>query len=343
MNSVERAFIARSQFILKQKVQWFPGHMRKGIKDIGRTLKNTDLILEVHDARIPFSGRNLNLLSRIASVKPILLLMNKSDLINNKDKCRIEEELFARMGSNNVPIKHIFWMNSLHSNPIYGGYDSKLMTTIISSIEKIANVGSNNNLFQTDDHYNLLVMGIPNVGKSTVINRLRNVFLQKSGKATKIGSLAGVTRSVLEKIKICDNPKKIYLYDTPGILEHSFHRLETNADIEAMMRCAVCGNISEKVLEAELTADYLLYWMNKMANYQYVEWFGMDKPTNDITELLTYGAIKFNFFEKRRSMTTGETNIVPQLSSVADKFVHAFRDGSFGPILLDEDHLRMTK
>ena len=65
-------------------MQWFPGHMRKGMRDIGRTLKSVDCVLEIHDARIPFSGRNLNFISRIASVKLIIFLFNKCDLIDKK-------------------------------------------------------------------------------------------------------------------------------------------------------------------------------------------------------------------------------------------------------------------
>ena len=122
--------------------------------------------------------------------------------------------------------------------------DLQFLTTIIDSIEKIKSASSNTNLFMNDNYYSLLVMGIPNVGKSTVINRLRNVYLGKSGRATVTGPKAGVTRAVLEKIKICEHPRQIYLFDTPGILEPSFHKLETEADKEALMRCALCGKKS---------------------------------------------------------------------------------------------------
>ena len=83
--------------------------------------------------------------------------------------------------------------------------------------------------------FNLMVMGIPNVGKSTIINKLRNTNLRVSGKATTTGAIAGVTRSVLERIKINANPP-VYLYDTPGVLEPRIDK-----GLETIMRCAVCG------------------------------------------------------------------------------------------------------
>ena len=83
--------------------------------------------------------------------------------------------------------------------------------------------------------YNLMIIGVPNVGKSTIINKLRNNYLKVRGRATITGALPGVTKSVLERIKINANPP-IYLYDTPGVLEP-----KVNRDIETIMRCALCG------------------------------------------------------------------------------------------------------
>ena len=83
-----------------------------------------------------------------------------------------------------------------------------------------------------------MIIGIPNVGKSTIINKLRNNYLKIGGKATTTGAIAGVTRSVLERIKINANPS-IYLYDTPGVLEPKIDR-----QLETTMRCALCGQHS---------------------------------------------------------------------------------------------------
>jgi len=83
--------------------------------------------------------------------------------------------------------------------------------------------------------FNSMILGIPNVGKSTVINKLRNICLGVGGKATSTGAIAGVTRSVMERIKINANPP-VYLYDTPGVLEPKLDK-----GLEATMRCALCG------------------------------------------------------------------------------------------------------
>lgn len=339
MQSIRQSFVPRAKFVINQKLQWFPGHMRKGIRDIGKTLRNADLVLEVHDARIPFSGRNLNLIGRIAAVKPVILLLNKSDLIRSEDKTQIADKLFQKMDSKNVPVKDIFFMDSLSGDARRGGYDDRLLTTILNSIEKHSNIDTNRALFMEDIKYCLLVMGIPNVGKSTVINRLRNVYLRKAGRATVTGPKAGVTKAVLEKIKICDNPRPIYLFDTPGILEPSFHRLNSDADREALMKCALCGNIADNVVGPELIADYLLFWLNKHNNHLYVDFFGMPGPSNEIAEVLTYGAIRFDALKQTRSFETGEKTVVPNMHEMAEKFIRAFRKGEFGACFLDREHL----
>lgn len=87
--------------------------------------------------------------------------------------------------------------------------------------------------------FNLMVLGIPNVGKSSIINKLRSFHLQVGGKATTTGATAGVTRRVLERIKINYNPP-VYLYDTPGVLEPKFDN-KFDKGLEVYMRCALCG------------------------------------------------------------------------------------------------------
>lgn len=93
----------------------------------------------------------------------------------------------------------------------------------------------NSDRFNRSDQrdFNVMVIGIPNVGKSSLINTLRGLYMKKKSAAA-VGKMAGVTKSVMEKIKINANPP-IYLLDTPGILEPKVDHLET------VMRCALCG------------------------------------------------------------------------------------------------------
>ena len=124
-------FIPRSRFIVEKKIQWFPGHMRKGIKDVGKTLKAVDCVLEVHDARIPFSGRNLDFISRIASVKPIILLLNKADLIDPKYKSDIIYRIQNKMGESDAKMNDIFFMDSLTPRSHDGGYNNNVRFEIV--------------------------------------------------------------------------------------------------------------------------------------------------------------------------------------------------------------------
>lgn len=93
----------RQQFTLEQGVRnWFPGHMFKGMQDIMRLLKNIDCVIEIHDARVPFTGRNTRFRTQVASVRPHLLVLNKVDLADQSLSLDVIERIKKSEGIDQV-------------------------------------------------------------------------------------------------------------------------------------------------------------------------------------------------------------------------------------------------
>lgn len=170
---------------------WFPGHMAKGLKQMQTKLKSVDCVIEVHDARIPVSGRNPQFEKRLGtnSLKPHLLILNKMDLIDMRNKNRIMR-YYADQG-----IQNIIFTNC--KNP-----DSKGIKSIIPKVSELIRKSERFNRSE-ETSYQLMVIGIPNVGKSSLINALRAKHLRRS-KATPVGNVPGITQSVLERIKVSE-------------------------------------------------------------------------------------------------------------------------------------------
>jgi len=177
-----------------------------------------------------------------------------------------------------------------------------------------------------------MIIGIPNVGKSSVINRLRNYHL-KQKSASAVGAVPGITKSVLEKIKVSDNPC-IYLFDSPGIMEPDI------TSIEAGLKLALCRTLKENVVSVELVSDYLLYWLNKHKNFSYVKYLNLKEPTDDIRYLLVHIAKEHNKVKKIYDPTGSSYVYVPDIELCSLHFLQAFRKGIFGGVLLDMDYLR---
>lgn len=191
--------------------QWFPGHMAKGLNQMQRKLKSVDCIVEVHDARIPISGRNPLFEHTLSAIKPHVLVLNKMDLADLRHRNSIVKH-HTKEG-----IKHVIFTNCKRP-------ESRGIKSIIPTVaEMIKNTERYNRSEETV--YQLMVIGVPNVGKSSLINALRAKYLRKS-KATQVGGLPGITQSVLEKIKVCEDPK-VYLLDTPGVLAPKIRDVET--------------------------------------------------------------------------------------------------------------------
>lgn len=93
----------RNQFRLEQSVRnWFPGHMFRGMQDIMRLLKNIDCVIEIHDARVPFTGRNTRFRSQVASARPHLLVLNKMDLTDPASRTSVINRIRKSEGIDQV-------------------------------------------------------------------------------------------------------------------------------------------------------------------------------------------------------------------------------------------------
>ncbi|XP_067122364.1 mitochondrial GTPase 1 [Centruroides vittatus] len=314
----KHVFNFREKFVypIKETVNWYPGHMSTGIRKMQQKLKNVDCILEVHDARIPFSGRNYNFHNLLTAIKPHILILNKMDLSELSYKSQILEK-FKTENVNNV-----IFTNCKNQ------HDEGIKRIIPKVIDLVKNYDNSHQLKKSN--YTIMIIGIPNVGKSSVINALRNRYLHKD-KATAVGSTPGITRSVLEKIKINEDPL-IFLLDTPGIM------IPAIKNIEVALRLALCDTIKEGLIDSDILADYLLFILNKHRNFSYLHYLGLEEPCDDIRIVLLKTAIslKASFIFKT---SDNQKILKPNLRAAADYFLKGFRKGEFGRMLLDEDML----
>lgn len=179
---------------------------------------------------------------------------------------------------------------------------------------------------RTGPEMTLMIIGVPNVGKSSLINILRNRHL-RAKSAAAVGAVAGITRSVLHRIKISEEPP-IYLIDTPGILEPKVK------DVESGLRLALCGCLQDHLVGNDVIADYLLYWLNKNNRFQYMELLGLKEPCDDILTVLTEGAIHLGRFKRFKNYDGGIVER-PDIEQAAIAFIKNFRQGHFGKTCLD--------
>lgn len=311
----------RKTFALPEghRVQWFPGHMQKGIAQLLARLRSIDCVLEIHDARIPFSGRT-PLFKDMMKMKAHVLLLNKCDLADLSRKPDIvkklqgegvDKVLFTNLtAANSKIIKHQLFplvVEAIHSKPRYNR--------------------------ETAEDYEMAVIGVPNVGKSTFINYVRRSHTTIKKKSLRVGAVAGVTKVLSGKIRANFNPP-VFLMDTPGILTPQV------SDLEEGMKLALCGCFPDHVVGEDLIADYMLFWFNKNSDFRYVEHFGLPEPTDNVKVLLNHVAKENQLVKRIKSPDSREHQFFPDYVAAATLVLKQFREGGLGSVLLEDFYVR---
>lgn len=216
-------------------IQWYPGHMAKAKREMLEKIKQIDVIIELVDSRIPQASRN-PLVDEIVSGKPRLLVLNKTDMADAK-----ATELWRRYYEAEGTPVHLINSQS--------GQGTAKLPEAVRALTHVRRQKLEAKGFKARPD-RALILGIPNVGKSTLINRLAGK------KIAKIGDRPGVTKAQ-QWIKVGTT---LELLDTPGILWPKFD------DQQVGLRLAATGAIKEELLDFQEIAVFLLRVM--AAHYQ---------------------------------------------------------------------------
>lgn len=197
-----------------QNINWYPGHMKRTRELIQENLKMVDAVIEVIDSRIPVSSRN-PIIDELVKSKPRIIVLNKSDLADDELNRRWEEA-FREEGN-----------RALSMNCMSGAG----VKALFKLLEKMAAEKNRDRVMQRP--YRLMIVGVPNVGKSSLINRMTG------RKSAQTGDRPGVTKGK-QWLKLANN---MQLLDTPGILWPKFE------DPKAGLNLAFCGSIKDEILD----------------------------------------------------------------------------------------------
>ena len=216
----------------KTNINWFPGHMAKTRRQIEEDLKLVDIVIELLDARIPISSQNPDL-KNILKNKTVLKVLNKSDLSDGKENKRWKE-YFAKQGIQAVIV------NSNSGNGIEETI-RKIEEMMKDKLETLSEKG------RTGRKVRAMIVGIPNVGKSSFINRVAKK------NSAEVGNKPGVTKSK-QWIRIND---KVELLDTPGVLWPKFE------NEKVALNLSFTGTIKDDILaQTEIAYQLLKYLLN---------------------------------------------------------------------------------
>lgn len=276
-------------------IQWYPGHMTKAKRQMQEDIKLIDLIIELVDARLPLSSRNPDIDS-LGKNKSRLILLNKADLADDRVNA-LWEEYFTKKG---------FFVVRINSK---NGSGIKKINAVIQDacrekIERNRKKGILNRPIRA------MVVGIPNVGKSTFINAY-------AGKAcTKTGNKPGVTKGK-QWIKMS---KTLELLDTPGILWPKFE------DEKVGIRLAIAGSINDNILNiTELSL--------KLMEYMKEEYPGELEKRYQIEETEDLVATLEKIAEARHCLLKGNQY---DLDKAAALLLDDYRSGRIGKISLEK-------
>ena len=212
---------------MSKNIHWFPGHMKKAQNEVEAKLKLVDVVIELLDSRIPFSSRN-DYLFNLTKKKERLVVLTKADLAD--------------------PLITQKWINFFKESgfkAIFGNLNNpKDIKKIIAEAEKCGTKKHEKEISRglKPSPVRAMIIGIPNVGKSTLINKIAN------RKAASVENKPGHTRCQ-QWIKVSN---KFELLDTPGILESSYELKEKALNL------ALVGSINQNILPLDELSNYLL-------------------------------------------------------------------------------------
>jgi ribosome biogenesis GTPase A len=277
-------------------IQWFPGHMAKARRQVTEKLKLIDVVIELVDARLPASSRN-PMIDEIIAHKPRLVVLNKADMAD-EGATKKWIAYFEEQGYKAVAIN------------AQAGQGMKEITAACKELvkekfDKMIAKGIKPRAIRA------LIVGIPNVGKSTLINKLAKKNIAKTGDRP------GVT-TAQQWIKV---GKELELLDTPGILWPKFE------DELVGLRLAATGAIKDSILNLQDVAVYALRFLGERYPERLKERYNLSEIPEDIVEL-------FDEIGKRRGCLLGGGLV--DYDKTAELVLRELRAGKLGRLTLEQ-------
>ncbi len=280
-------------------IQWFPGHMAKSQREIVNKLKLVDVVIELLDARIPFSSRN-PMVAELIGNKPRLTLLTKYDLADPA----VVTSWIEYFQANGIRALAISATTGHGINRIF----DELSSLTVEKRKRDEKRGIKNRNIRT------MIIGIPNVGKSALINRLVNK------RVARIGDRPGITKGQ-QWIRITDG---VDLLDTPGILWHKFE------DEEIGYRLALTGAIKDELLHFDDLAIYLINYVMEHYPEYIINRYNIDTNSGEAVEIIEKIAVK------RGCLLSGDR---VDFDRAAELIIRELRSGLLGRYCLEKPEM----
>lgn len=276
-------------------INWYPGHMKKTKELVKNNLKLIDVVIELLDARIPFSSKNPDI-DRLVGDKPRVVVLNKSDMAD-RDKLNQWIEYYKKINIKAIPVDTIKGIG---------------INKIIEECKNVTREKMNSlkDKGRKERAIRIMIVGVPNVGKSSLINKLTG------RRSTQTGDKPGVTKGK-QWVRLKGN---LELLDTPGILWPKFE------DQEVALNLAFSKAIKDEILDTETLALRLIEKLMKIEPEKLKARYRLDSLGETPIETM-------DMIGQKRGFITGKKEL--DYTRIATTVLNEFRDGKIGNITLE--------